>query len=56
MPAAVIALWLLWGLICGRKIGGMTGDTFGAGIEIGETAGFLLLYILTLQGLSWSIL
>ncbi|MFW6181639.1 MAG: adenosylcobinamide-GDP ribazoletransferase [Spirochaetota bacterium] len=40
VPAAA-AVWLLWGLVCRGRIGGITGDTLGAGIEMAETAGYL---------------
>lgn len=40
VPASA-AVWVLWGLVCRARIGGVTGDTLGAGIEIAETAGYL---------------
>jgi adenosylcobinamide-GDP ribazoletransferase len=40
VPASA-AVWVLWGLVCRARIGGITGDTLGAGIEIAETAGYL---------------
>lgn len=46
LAAAAALVWWIWGLLCGRRIGGMTGDTIGAGIEIVETAGFALLLVL----------
>ena len=36
--------WILWGGICKRKIGGITGDTIGAGIEISEVLSLVLIY------------
>jgi adenosylcobinamide-GDP ribazoletransferase len=33
---AVGLFWVLWGLVCKKKIGGITGDTLGAGIEMSE--------------------
>ena len=35
LPALVL-FWAAWGLLCMRKIGGMTGDTMGAGVELSE--------------------
>ena len=46
LPVAAALLWWGWGLLCRRKIGGMTGDTIGAGIEIVETLGFALILVL----------
>ena len=46
LPVAAALLWWGWGLLCRRKIGGMTGDTLGAGIEIVETLGFALILVL----------
>lgn len=44
VPMAVLA-WVLWGAVCRAKIGGVTGDTLGAGIEITETAGYFILLL-----------
>ena len=33
---AVSVFCIIWGLVCLRKIGGITGDTLGAGIEMSE--------------------
>jgi cobalamin 5'-phosphate synthase/cobalamin synthase len=46
LPAAVLCFWLLWGFLCRIKIGGITGDTIGAGIEFSEVVGFALVLIL----------
>jgi adenosylcobinamide-GDP ribazoletransferase len=45
--AAVCAFWVLWGLFCRRKIGGLTGDTMGAGIELSELAALVAMYALS---------
>jgi adenosylcobinamide-GDP ribazoletransferase len=37
--------WAGWGALCVRKIGGMTGDTLGAGIELSELFSFVLIRI-----------
>ena len=39
--------WLIWGLFCNKKIGGMTGDTIGAGIELSEIFGIIAILILS---------
>jgi adenosylcobinamide-GDP ribazoletransferase len=44
-PAASL-FWTGWGFICRKKIGGMTGDTLGAGIEMSEV--FILILALIL--------
>lgn len=44
-----VMVWFLWGAVCRAKIGGVTGDTMGAGIEITETAGYFVL-LLTVRG------
>jgi len=36
LPPALALFWAAWGLLCMRKIGGMTGDTMGAGVELSE--------------------
>jgi adenosylcobinamide-GDP ribazoletransferase len=41
--AAVLALVVIWGAYCQKRIGGITGDTVGAAIEIAECA-VLLIY------------
>jgi adenosylcobinamide-GDP ribazoletransferase len=46
VPPVLAAVWLGWGVLCMRKIGGISGDTLGAGIEIAETAGYLMLLLL----------
>ena len=43
--------WLIWGLICKKKIGGMTGDTIGAGIELSEI--FIIFIILILANVNF---
>jgi cobalamin 5'-phosphate synthase/cobalamin synthase len=40
--ASVAALTVVWGAYCRRRIGGVTGDTVGAAIEISECAVFLI--------------
>jgi len=41
----VLLFWLLWGMVCIKKIGGITGDTIGAGIELAEIVGFVLILV-----------
>ncbi len=41
---AVSAFGIIWGLVCMKKIGGITGDTLGAGIEMSELF-YLALFI-----------
>jgi adenosylcobinamide-GDP ribazoletransferase len=48
LPAVVLCFWLGWGYTCRAKIGGITGDTIGAGIEFVEIVGFLLVLLLVL--------
>jgi cobalamin synthase len=48
LPAALLAFWLSWGFVCRAKIGGITGDTIGAGIEFAETLGLLLVLLFVL--------
>jgi adenosylcobinamide-GDP ribazoletransferase len=48
LPAAVLCFWMIWGLVCRRKIGGITGDTIGSGIEFAETLGFALVLLVIL--------
>jgi adenosylcobinamide-GDP ribazoletransferase len=36
--------WIVWGLICRGKIGGITGDTIGAGIELSEVFVLMVMY------------
>jgi cobalamin 5'-phosphate synthase/cobalamin synthase len=48
LPAFIFLFWFLWGLVCRRKIGGITGDTIGAGIEFAESLGFILVLIMVL--------
>ncbi len=48
LPAFIILFWFLWGLVCRRKIGGITGDTIGAGVEFSESLGFILVLIMVL--------
>jgi adenosylcobinamide-GDP ribazoletransferase len=36
--------WIVWSLICRRKIGGITGDTIGAGIELSELFVLMVMY------------
>ncbi|RKX92120.1 MAG: adenosylcobinamide-GDP ribazoletransferase [Spirochaetes bacterium] len=51
LAPAVFIFWLIWGLICKKKIGGMTGDTIGAGIELSEV--FSIALILSISGLKF---
>lgn len=51
LTPSVFIFWIIWGLICKRKIGGMTGDTLGAGIELSEV--FTIFLILLLANLSF---
>ena len=44
-PAGVLCFWLVWGFICRAKIGGITGDTMGAGIELAEIVGWCMVLI-----------
>jgi adenosylcobinamide-GDP ribazoletransferase len=48
LPALIFLFWFLWGLVCRRKIGGITGDTIGAGIEFAECLGFILVLVMVL--------
>ena len=48
LPAALLAFWLGWGFVCRAKIGGITGDTIGAGIEFAETLCLLLVLLFVL--------
>jgi adenosylcobinamide-GDP ribazoletransferase len=43
LPAGILLFWLGWGYLCRAKIGGITGDTMGAGIEFSETLCLLML-------------
>ena len=43
LPAGILLFWLGWGYVCRAKIGGITGDTMGAGIEFSETLCLLML-------------
>jgi adenosylcobinamide-GDP ribazoletransferase len=36
----LLFFWLIWGFICRAKIGGVTGDTIGAGVELAEVLGW----------------
>jgi len=45
-PHLSFLFWFLWGLLCKKKIGGITGDTLGAGIELCEV--FCLLVAVTI--------
>jgi len=49
LPVLILAFWVVWGIICRKKIGGFTGDTIGAGIEMTEVAGFALVFFLFVQ-------
>ncbi len=50
LPVLILSLWMIWGMICRKKINGFTGDTIGAGIEMMEVAGFVLVFFLFVQG------
>lgn len=42
----VLLFWAGWGALCMRKIGGITGDTMGAGVELAEVLSFLLVLLI----------
>jgi adenosylcobinamide-GDP ribazoletransferase len=46
LPPLLLLFWAGWGILCVRKIGGMTGDTFGAGIELSELFSLILIRVL----------
>ena len=46
LPPLMLLFWAGWGILCARKIGGMTGDTLGAGIELSELFSLMLIRIL----------
>ena len=47
LSAPLISIfWIVWGFICKRKIGGITGDTIGAGIEMSEVFYLILVIVL----------
>jgi adenosylcobinamide-GDP ribazoletransferase len=46
LPPLLFLFWSGWGLICMKKIGGMTGDTMGAGIELSELFSLIMIRIL----------
>jgi adenosylcobinamide-GDP ribazoletransferase len=48
LPAAALCFWLLWGFVCRAKIGTITGDTMGAGVELAELTGLILILIIVL--------
>jgi adenosylcobinamide-GDP ribazoletransferase len=48
LPPAVLAFWMIWGLLCRWKIDGITGDTIGSGIEFAEVLGFVLVLLIIL--------
>lgn len=45
LPPIVTVFWIFWGFICKWKIGGITGDTIGAGIELSEVFCLMLILI-----------
>jgi adenosylcobinamide-GDP ribazoletransferase len=47
-PPGVLFFWLLWGFLCRAKIGGVTGDTMGAGIELAEIVGWAMVVVSSL--------
>ena len=42
----LIIFWIGWGFLCMKKIGGITGDTMGAGVELAEILSFILVLII----------
>ena len=40
LAPGLLFFWLIWGFICRAKIGGVTGDTMGAGVELAEVLGW----------------
>ncbi len=48
LPPIVTLFWIFWGFICKWKIGGITGDTIGAGIELSEVFCLILILIFLL--------
>jgi adenosylcobinamide-GDP ribazoletransferase len=48
LPPGVLLFWLLWGFLCRAKIGGVTGDTMGAGIELAEIVGWSMVVVTSL--------
>ena len=51
LTPSIFIFWLIWGLICKKKIGGMTGDTIGAGIELSEL--FIIILVLSIFNLNF---
>ncbi len=43
---AVLFFWLIWGWVSSKKIGGITGDTIGAGIELSELFSSIAILVL----------
>ena len=44
----LIFFWIGWGFLCMKKIGGITGDTMGAGVELAEVFSFILVLIIVI--------
>jgi len=49
LPHVSYIFWLGWGFLCKKKIGGVTGDTLGAGIELCEVFCLVLIVIIFIR-------
>jgi len=43
MGALLLALGIGWGMLCRRQVGGQTGDTLGAAVELGEVVALFVI-------------
>jgi adenosylcobinamide-GDP ribazoletransferase len=50
LPPLLFLFWAGWGVLCTRKIGGVTGDTLGAGVELSELFALIVVRILSSRG------